>query len=84
MAALPKVHPTTAYPVAVINVFDKTLGRRMPRRCTVIAVGLILMGWTIPLLMALQILPTTLFLGFIALVLWAVGGSRLLAGWGEI
>ncbi len=84
MAALSKVHPTTAYPVALINAYDKTIGRRMPRRCTVIAVGLILAGFAISLLMAVHVLPTTLWLGFVVLVLWAVGGARLLSGWGEI
>ncbi len=84
MAALTKVRLTTVCRVAVVNTFDRTLGRRMPRRCTVVAVGFMLIGVGIPLLMAAQILPTTLWLGFVALALLGVGGGRLLVGWGEI
>ncbi len=84
MAALSKARLATVCRVAAINLFDRTLGRRMPRRCTVIGLGLILIGLGIPLLMAARILPTTLLLGLVALILFAAGGGRLLVGWGEI
>ncbi len=84
MAALSKVGLATACRIAAVNRSDRMLIRRIPRRCTLVAVGLILIALGIPLLMAAQVLPTTLWLGFVALVLLAVGGGRLLVGWGEI
>lgn len=84
MAALSKVRLTTVCRVALVNLFDRTLGRRMPRRCTAIAVGLVFAGIAIPLLMAAQLLPITLLSGFAALVLLALGGGLLLTRCGEI
>ncbi len=84
MAALSKVRWTTACRVAAVNLFDRTLGRRMPRRCTVISIGVVLAGLSIPLLMAARLLPITLPLGFVTLVLLAVGGGLLLTRCGEI
>lgn len=84
MSALSKVRLTTACRVVIWNLLDRTLGRRMPRRCTVIATGLALAGLAIPLLMAVQVLPITLLLGFATLVLLAAAGGLLLIRCGEI
>ncbi len=84
MAALSTRRLTTACRVTVFNLFDRTLGRRLPRRCMVVAAGLVLAGLSIPLLMATQLLPTTLLVGFVALVLMAAGGGLLLTWCGEI
>ncbi len=84
MAALSEVRLTTACRIAAVNLFDKTLGRHLPRRCTIVATGLVLAGLLVPLLMAAQLLPITLLLGFVALVLLALGGGLLLVRCGEI
>ncbi len=84
MAVRSRVPLTTACRVAVINLFDRTLGRRMPRRCTVVSTGLVLAGLSIPLLMAAQLLPITLLLGFVTLILLAIGGGLLLTRCGDV
>jgi hypothetical protein len=84
MAALSKARMTTACRVATWNLLDRTLGRRMPRRCTLVAIGLALAGLSIPLGMAVQLLPITLLLAFLALVLLAAGGGLLLTQCGQI
>lgn len=84
MTALSKVRLTTACRVAMWTLLDRTLGRRMPRRCTVVAAALTLGGLCIPLLMAAQLLPITLPLGLVTLILLAVGGGLLLVRCGEI
>jgi hypothetical protein len=50
----------------------------------VVSVGLILAGLNIPLLMAVQLLPISLVLGFVGFVLVAIGGVTALIFCGEL
>ncbi len=54
------------------------------RRCTLVSLGLILAGFSIPLLMTLHLLPVTFTLSFIGLVLVATGGVIRLVFCGEL
>lgn len=55
-----------------------------PRRRTLLIAALLLVGLTMPWLMALNILPTTLFMGFIDFACLASGGVLALIFCGEI
>lgn len=84
MATLGKVHGTAVDRLTTAHQLDRTLGRMVPRRCMVIAVGLIVGGLTLALLMAIDLLPATFALGLLGWALVAFGGYRLLTGCGEI
>ncbi len=84
MATLGKVHGTAVGRPTTANQPDRIFGRIVPRRCMVIAVGLIVGGLSLSLLMAIDVLPATFALGFLGWALVALGGYRLLTGCGEI
>lgn len=70
--------------IAFIRKRDALIERLTPRRSTVISAATVLAGISIPALMALKLLPVTLFLGFVSLVLIAVGSVLALVHSGEI
>jgi hypothetical protein len=70
--------------IAFANRRDEIIERLIPRRCMLVSVGLILAGMSIPVLMVVQILPSTLLLGFLTLALIATGGVLVLFYCGEI
>ena len=74
-------HGPDAFPA---RLHGRIAARRMPRRCTILIIGLVCAGLAIPLLMAARLLPITLLLGFLTLALLAAGGGLLLARCGEI
>lgn len=63
---------------------DALVSSLTPRPCIVKSVGLILAGLSIPLLMLLEIISTTLLLAFVGLALASLGGVLLLVNTGEI
>ena len=70
--------------IAFIRKRDALIERMTPRRSTVISTAIILAGITIPALMALKLVPVTLFLGFVSLMLIAVGSVLALVRSGDI
>jgi hypothetical protein len=63
---------------------EKFLEELIPRSCMVVSLGLILAGLSIPVLMAVQLLPISLLLVFVGFGLVAVGGVMTLIFCGEI
>ncbi len=55
-----------------------------PRPHMLLSVGLLLLGLFIPFLMLLEIIPTSLFFGFIGFALTFSGGILALYYWGEL
>jgi hypothetical protein len=70
--------------IALIKKRDEFIEKLIPRRCMVVSVGLIFAGTSIPLLMAVQLLPVTLLLGFVGFALVATGGVLTLIFYGEL
>lgn len=70
--------------IVFVKKRDALVERLLPRRSTVISVGMILAGISIPALMAFKLLPATLLLGFVGLALVAVGGVLTLVYCGEL
>lgn len=62
----------------------KFIKKLIPRSCTALAITMILAGLSIPALMALNLLPITLVLGFAGFALAATGGVIALIFCGEI
>ena len=56
----------------------------MPRPCMMASLGLILAGFSIPVMMIVQVIPVTLLLGGVGLILVASGGVMMLIFCGEI
>ena len=84
MATLTQAYKTTLARIAYIQKRDEFIEKLIPRRCMVVSVGLIFTGMSIPLLMAVQLLPVTLLLGFVGFALTATGGAMALIFYGEI
>ena len=84
MATLTHAYKPTLARIASIKKRDEFIEKLIPRRCMVVSVGLIFAGMSIPLLMAVQLLPVTLFLGFVGFALVATGGVMALIFCGEI
>lgn len=87
MAILTQQYKPTVMRIVLVRKRDaliEKLMQLMPRRCTVVSVGLILAGIGIPALMVFKLLPVSLFLGFVSLALMAVGGVLALVYCGEI
>jgi hypothetical protein len=55
-----------------------------PRRCMLVSSGLLVAGLSIPLFMAVGVLPISLLLGFVGFILTGAGGLMLLIFCGEI
>jgi hypothetical protein len=80
-----RTHPYKIYtvPVQLVKQRVERVELPKPRRCMVVSVGMILAGLSIPLLMAIELLPVTLFLGFVGFALAAAGGLLALIFCGE-
>lgn len=84
MVTLTQNYRPTTIRITLIRKRDALFERLLPRRSTVVSVGMILAGISIPALMAFKLLPVTLLLGFVGLALVAVGGVLALVYCGEI
>lgn len=84
MATLTQNFKPNATRIVFAKKRDALIERFMPRRCMVISVGMILAGMGIPLLMAFELLPVSMFLGFMCIALIAVGGILSLFYCGEL
>jgi hypothetical protein len=84
MAILNQQYKPTAMRIVLVRKRDALIEKLMPRRCMVVSVGLILAGLGIPALMFFELLPLSLFLGFVSLALMAVGGVLALVYCGEL
>jgi hypothetical protein len=84
MAPLIKTYRLNTLRVARVKEPATIIKKLMPRRCMVIATGLILAGLSIPALMTMQLLPVTLLLGFAGFALVATGGVMSIIFCGEI
>jgi hypothetical protein len=84
MTTLSTLYKPCAMHIPFANKREEFIARLLPRRCMLFSVGLVLAGMSIPALMALQILPVTLLLGFLALALIAAGGVLVFFYCGEI
>jgi hypothetical protein len=65
-------HPTLAK--SFVRICCELFNRLLPQPSTILSVGLLLMGLGIPFLMAIDLIPTTFFLGFVGLALLGTGG----------
>jgi len=74
----------SAFARAFVTKRDAFVSHITPRPCIVKSVGLILAGLSIPLLMLLEMISTTLLLAFVGLAIASVGGVLLLVFSGEI
>jgi hypothetical protein len=63
---------------------DEFIEKFIPRRCIVVSVGLVLVGISVPMLMAVKLLPISLLFGFAGFALVATGGVLALILYGEI
>jgi hypothetical protein len=84
MATLTQIYKPRLARIVVTNKLDDLINILKPRRCMLVSVVLILAGLCIPFLMALELLPVTLFIGFIALALIVTGSSLVLLNCGEL
>jgi hypothetical protein len=84
MATLSQIYKINMARIAFIKKRDAFIEKHMPRRCMVVSVGLIFAGMSIPVLMVIQVLPITLFIGFLGFALVAIGGVLTLIFCGEI
>ena len=84
MVTLTQIYKPRPARVALTNKLDALIQILKPRRCTLLSMVLILAGLCAPMLMALELLPVTLFIGFFALALIATGSLLLLFYCGEI
>ncbi len=84
MAVLSRPYEFNPARIAFNKKRDVFIEKLLPRRCMVISVGLMIVGFGIPILMVLQILQPTFLLAFIGLALFAAGGVLALFFCGEI
>ena len=62
----------------------KFVKRLIPQPRMLFSAGLLLVGWSIPLLMLLELIPTTLFFSFVGFALAATGSVLLLFYLGDL
>jgi len=84
MATLTQIYKPHLARIVVTNKLDDLVHILKLRRCILVSLALILVGLCIPTLMALEMLPITLLLGFISLALIAAGSLFMLFYCGEI
>lgn len=84
MATITQSYKPHAFHIVLARRLDTLVERLMPRRRTVISVGMILAGLGIPALMAFNVLPVSFLLGFVGFALVAVGGVLALVFCGEL
>jgi hypothetical protein len=74
-----------SYTHSALNIKrDEFIEKLIPRRCMVLSTGLIFAGMSIPMLMAVKILPVSLLFGFAGFALVVTGGVLALILCGEI
>ncbi len=56
-----------------IAVLTRWLKSRLPRRCMLVSVGLLVVGLSVPFLMGLTIIPSSLFLGLLGMASACIG-----------
>jgi hypothetical protein len=84
MAALTHINKSKLARTTIANKRNKFVVKFHPRRVTLASLGLICAGLSIPMLMLLQLLPTSLFLGLVGFLLVLMGGISALIHCGEI
>ena len=86
MATLVHTYQPRATRITIAHKLERGIEKRLPhpRPCMVRSVSLILVGLSIPILMAVGLLPLSLTLFFVAFVLAAVGSVSALILCGEI
>jgi hypothetical protein len=84
MATLTQAYAPALAHIEFTKKRDKFIEKLMPRRCMVVSVGLILAGMSIPMIMVVEEIPISLFLGFAGFALVASGGVMALIFHGEI
>jgi hypothetical protein len=84
MATLTQIYKPKLVRIVVTNKLADLIHILKPRRCMLVSVVLILTGLCIPLLMALELLPVTLLIGFVALAMIATGSLLVLLYCGEL
>lgn len=84
MATPTQTYGTHHFRLVAKRQFDEALAKILPRPCMVISTGICLAGFSIPLLMAIGILPVNLLMAAIGLALTALGGVLSLTLCGEI
>jgi len=84
MATLTQTYRPNLKRMAFIKKRDEIIERLIPRRCMVVSTGLILAGLSIPVLMMLQLLPSTLLIGLAGFLLAVMGTFLLLFFCGEV
>ncbi len=73
-----------SFMLETVSHFERIIKRLTPRPCILTSIGLSLIGWSIPLLMLLELIPSTFVLGLIGLALAATGSILLIIYLGEI
>lgn len=69
---------------ALAGKVDGFIEQHIPRRCMVISTGLFLVGFFIPALAVVQLVPFTFLLGFTGFALVLMGGILAVVFCGEI
>ena len=84
MATLTQTFRPKVFRISLIKRWDNFIEQLLPRRCMLVSVGLILAGFGIPMLMAVELLPVTWLFAFLGFALAATGGVMTLIFCGEI
>lgn len=83
MATLTQIYKPRMARLVVTHTLDDLIHIFKFRRCMLVSVGLILAGLSLPLIMALDLLPASLLIGLLAVALLATGGILTLFFCGE-
>jgi hypothetical protein len=84
MTALTQLIKPNLARIAIANKRNEFMVKSLPRRVMLASLGLICAGLSIPMLMLLHLLPTSLFLGLVGFLLVLMGGISALIHCGEI
>ena len=84
MATLTHTYRPKLFRLSLIKKWDNFIENLLPRRCMLVSVGLILSGLSLPMLIAVGLLPATWLLAFLGFALAAIGGVLALTLCGEI
>jgi hypothetical protein len=84
MAALTQTYSPGLDRLIVARKHESFIDRLIPRRCMVVSTGLILIGLSIPFLMAFQLIPSTFMLNLAGFIIALIGSALALFLCGEI
>jgi hypothetical protein len=88
MAIRTLTYPRTTVHRSIIRPYlmklEEWISCHTPRPCMILSVGLLLLGLFVPLLMLLEIIPSSLLFGFFGFALTFSGGVMALYYWGEL